>query len=95
MDTPFGELLDPGRRGQHVRVEDLVHGIGLLGSIRGHVDSDESVMDRYRASVVYRRPLYSNWIFLVLQPELEWRNDNDWDMVTTLRIGADMVFWRY
>ena len=50
-------------------------------------------MEKYRLTVAFRKPLHADWIYLQIEPELEWRRDNDWDTVPVLRIGFDALFW--
>ena len=41
---------------------------------------------------VQGRPIYKNWIFLAIIPEVEWYEEFDWDVVPRLRFGTDMLF---
>jgi len=65
--------------------------VGVRFSIFGHHDG-HNVMDRYRISYTYRRPLYKRWVYLNLTPEINWRDDNGWDTDPGIRIGVELVF---
>lgn len=71
---------------------DATQGVGIRYSVFGHIDG-EGIMDRHRVNLVHRRPLYKDWLFLEFSPQLEWKNDNDWDLVPGLLVGLDMLFW--
>ena len=71
---------------------DAARLIGFRASTFGHV-SGEAIMDRYRGTLVFRFPLYRNYIYGEIMPEIEWRNENDWDAVQRIRLGVDMLFW--
>ncbi len=76
------------------RKSDLFYaykGAGVEFSMFGHHDG-HSVMDRYRISYIYRRPLYQRWIYLNLIPEINWRDDNGWTTDPGIRIGFELVF---
>jgi hypothetical protein len=59
----------------------------------GHLDTDESGADRCRLTFLYRRPIYGDWIHLEVAPELEWRDEDDWETVSRLRVGVETAFW--
>lgn len=87
------ELIHEGRRGiGGVESKHIARGYGVrFGSF---ADADESTtMEKYRLTVAFRKPLHADWIYLQIEPELEWRRDNDWDTVPVLRIGFDALFW--
>ena len=84
-------LLDERRRGRSLRRDDAGHGIGLRLSAFGTLDAEDDY-DRFRATVTYRRPFYQDWVFLEISPEVDWRADNGWDPVPTLRLGLDILF---
>ena len=63
-----------------------------------HGRSQESIadfIDRHRLTFSVRRPLYKNWLYLEVAPELQWRNDSDWKTIPILRIGAVAMFWGF
>lgn len=76
-----------------VRSQDTAHGVGLKVAAYGHINDETGVTDRYRVSLLYRRPLYKKWVYLEISPEVQWKNDNEWNAEHTLRIGFDMLFW--
>ena len=71
---------------------DTGRGVGLRYTIYGH-KSGSGIIDRHRFSLAYRRPLYSDWVFLEISPEVNWKNSHDWDTVPSLRVGVDALFW--
>jgi hypothetical protein len=78
---------------ENIRAKDVAYGVGLGGAIFGHLDNGDSVIDRYRTRIIFRKPIYNNWIHLEISPELEWRNCNDWNTTYLLRVGIDMLFY--
>lgn len=85
-------LLQRKTRRQNVSSHDTARLIGLRYSTFGH-KSGEAIVDRYRATIAFRFPLYKNYIYGELMPEIEWRDENDWDPVERIRLGVDMLFW--
>ncbi|MBC2714771.1 MAG: hypothetical protein HF978_05610 [Desulfobacteraceae bacterium] len=51
------------------------------------------IIDKYRLSLEHRRLIYRQWLFFYLGPELEYRNESDWEPIPALRFGFDMLFW--
>jgi hypothetical protein len=87
------ELIHEGRRGiGGVDSKHIAKGYGVrFGSFANAAGS--TTMEKYRLTFAYRKPLHADWIYLQIEPELEWRRDNDWDTVPVLRIGFDALFW--
>jgi hypothetical protein len=71
--------------------EKAEHVLGTRFVCGGH-KSGTGVMDSYRYEVIYRRPLYKEWIFFSLTPKLQWDNDNNWNTVPSIMCGIDMYF---
>ncbi len=57
------------------------------------VVGDASVLTRHRLSLMYRFPIYGRWLYGEVMPELEWRDEDDWDFVPTLKIGVEALLW--
>jgi len=70
---------------------DMIKTIGGRLVAAGH-KSGSGVMDSYRAGVTWRAPLYKNWLFYIINPEVVWDKDHDWESTRTLVVGVDMYF---
>lgn len=87
-------LVEDEKHGQFVGQSDMAHGLSLLLRVNGHHNGSHQ-MDKYRAGLYYRRPLFRrNFLFLEIAPEVEWNGENNWDPVYTLKAGVDILFWR-
>jgi len=83
------ELLDETQLGRRVSGDDVVRGWGLrLGAFGGF-----HVVDEYRAGIFYRRPLRKRWLYLLVAPEISWKNANNWNREYTVKWGIEMLFW--
>jgi hypothetical protein len=85
-------LLREEDRGRGVRRETTSRGIGIRGIAFGH-KAGSGIVDKYRLSLVYRQPIYKKWLYMEIAPQMEWRNDRDWDPVPILTFGLDALFW--
>ena len=86
------ELLQSKSRNRSISAHDAARLVGVRVSTFGHNDG-ETVVDRYRLTFAFRFPLYKNFIYAEIMPELDWRNENDWKAVQKIRFGIDMLFW--
>lgn len=73
--------------------QDLARGHIMRYSLFGNADDGLNVIERHRFTYTYRRPLYKTWIYLELSPGIEFANDNEWDTVSSITMGFDMLFW--
>ncbi len=64
---------------------------GIQFSVFGHHDG-HNVMDRYRLSLRFRKPIYKKWVYLHIIPEINWRDENEWDTDPGVRIGVELIF---
>ena len=80
-----------GRRG--LRLKHVAKGYAVRMSAYADLGPEQSTMDTYRLTLLYRRPLHKDWIYLQIEPELEWENINDWNTIPVFRIGFDALFW--
>ena len=71
---------------------DIARGWLVEANVFGH-SSGETVMDSRRLRLIYRRPLYREWIYLEVAPGVEWERENNWNTVPNIRFGFDMLFW--
>ena len=78
----------PGLGSKH-----MARGYGVRMSALADLGQEASTLERYRLTFVYRKPLHENWIYLQVEPELEWRNENDWKTIPLIRVGVDVMFW--
>jgi hypothetical protein len=86
------ELISDKHR-ENVVAKDVAYGLGLNGTIFGHINSGSAVTDRYRIRFVMRRQIYKRWIYLQISPEIEFKRYMDWEPSYMLRIGFDMLFY--
>ncbi len=89
----IGKTIEKRRLNKTVRREDTARGVGMKVAAYGHVNDETGVIDRYRVTLLYRRPLYKKWIYLEIMPEVQWDNDDEWATEYVLRFGFDMLFW--
>ncbi len=68
---------------------DKMHYCSLKFSMFG----DNTVMKEYRLTTEYKFPIYKDWIFIEIIPELKFRKDEDWEPVRVLRVGISALFW--
>jgi hypothetical protein len=81
--------MDEDRRGRNVSWDDTSHAYGIQTSVFG--EDDEAT--EYRVTFGYRRPLYGNWVFVEIDPGLQWKKDNDFDTAYRIDLGLDALFW--
>jgi hypothetical protein len=90
-------LIDETRRGKTIDKKNARKGIALRYTGFGTTDPlpviEESGIQRHRFSVVYRRPLYKEWMFLELIPQVEFEREDDWEQNISFRVGFDALFW--
>jgi len=68
---------------------DKMHYCSLKFSMFGN----NTVMKEYRLTTEYKFPIYKDWIFLEIIPELKFEKDNNWKSVRVLRVGISALFW--
>ncbi len=82
-------LLDERRRGLGISWDDTARAQGIEGVIFG----TDGKVDKYRASIGFRGPLYKRWIYWELDPGLEWEEEEDYATAVFIRLGIDLLFW--
>lgn len=91
-NTMFGyvtELLTERDYGRMVNGEDVAKGYGIRGNIFGNqVDSTQA-----KVTLFIKRPLYKDFMFYVISPEVVWKQEESWDEEWVLRVGVDMLLW--
>lgn len=70
---------------------DMIKTIGARFVVTGH-KSGSGVMDTYRADIAWRAPLYKDWLFYIINPEVTWENSHGWEPTRTLIVGVDIFF---
>jgi hypothetical protein len=83
------ELLDETQLGRIVLGYDVANG----GGIRLAAFGGFHFVDEYQAGIFYRRPLRKKWMYLLVEPDISWRNVNNWDREWTIKSGIEMLFW--
>jgi len=83
------ELLDETQVGRVVSGDDMARAWGIRLAAFGGVH----VVDEYRAGVFYRCPLRKKWMYLLVEPEINWSNANNWNHEWTVKCGIEMLFW--
>jgi len=87
-------LIEIDKVGRFVGTGDLSSGVGIRFGANGHHNGSGN-MDSYKLSWIYRHPVMRrDFIYLEVIPEVEWKEDNEWEPVYTLRVGLDILFWR-
>ena len=71
--------------------DDMIKTIGARFVVAGH-KSGSGILDSYRTDVYWRAPLYKDWLFYIINPEVTWENSYDWEPTRTLIVGVDMFF---
>ncbi|MDA3799682.1 MAG: hypothetical protein PF692_11445 [Kiritimatiellae bacterium] len=66
-----------------------MHFCNLKFSIFG----DNTVVKTYRLTMQYKFPIYKDWIFLELSPELKFEKETDWETIRVFRVGISALFW--
>jgi hypothetical protein len=83
------ELLDETQVGRLVSGYDVARGWGIrLAAFGGF-----HLVDEYRAGIFYRCPLRKKWMYLLVEPEINWRNENNWNSEWKIKLGIEMLFW--
>lgn len=83
------ELLDERQVGRLVSGYDVARGWGIrLAAFGGF-----HVVDEYRAGIFYRRPLRKKWMYLLVEPDINWSNVNNWNREWTIKCGIEILFW--
>lgn len=82
-------LLNEKDYGRRVRGSDIAHGGGVRLYVSGGLDS----VELYRLSVFTKRRIFSDWLFQYIVPEVEWREEDDWEVNYKLTFGVEALFW--
>ncbi len=67
--------------------------IGLKLGLNGPVEPSARV-DLYSAHLVWRQRLHRDWVFLEIEPGVDWPRDRDYDAAPLIRVKLDLLFGR-
>lgn len=87
----IGKILSSKDIGKAINMNKVAMATGLRLSVFGNTERVGGA-DRIRLSLGHRRPIYKDWMFLMITPELEWCKEKDWEFVSRIRVGVDMLF---
>lgn len=65
--------------------------IALKLGIAGHTEPS-TIVDRYAIRLPYRKRIHSDWMFLEIEPGVNFDNDNDWDAAPQIIVRLDLLF---
>jgi hypothetical protein len=83
------ELLDETQLGRLVSGYDVANGYGIrLAAFGGFHNIDE-----YQAGIFFRRPLRKKWLYLLVEPDIDWKKINNWNPERTIKFGVEILFW--
>ena len=71
--------------------DNMLKSVSAQFTASGH-KSGTGVMDRYRFDVFWRAPIYKDWLFYVINPEVTWADEYDWRSTRALILAIDMYF---
>ena len=60
-------------------------------SFFGHKES-EWQMDNYRANISYRRPIFRDWLYLTITPQIEFPEDKGFNFTPSIKFGFEGYF---
>jgi hypothetical protein len=81
-------LVDEYLRNSNISTDDAVQCLSYRASVFGN-DRD---LTKYRTTVLYRHPLYNQFVLVEVEPGLEWRDENDWTTQYRLTLGMVLLF---
>ncbi|MBX3694495.1 MAG: hypothetical protein KF790_04930 [Steroidobacteraceae bacterium] len=84
------QIIVPDRYGSYLRASDIGHGWGLRLLASGENMHGAS---RYEASLFFKRPTTSRWLYWVVEPLVTWEREYAWRADPGIRIGLDALFW--
>jgi hypothetical protein len=81
-------LVEEERRLDNLSANDTLQCYTLNASVFG----EDRMLDKYRLSVLKRRPVYKDFVLVEVEPGLEWRNEYDWDTQWRIDMGMVLLF---
>jgi hypothetical protein len=83
------ELLNERDYGRLVNGEDVAKGYGVRGNVSGNQENSYEA----KVTLFLKRPLYKDYLFYIISPEVIWREEESWDEEWVLRFAVDMLLW--
>jgi hypothetical protein len=85
------EMIDESKMGGRAEGRDLARGSGFRYRITGETETGE--IQTHQGTLFFKVPLRKRWAYLVLSPEVTFRNESDWEAELGVLVGLDMLFW--
>jgi len=82
-------LLNEQKYGRRISGGDVADGWGLRGRVRG--DAVQTLS--YELTVMRKGPLYKDFVYYVIAPQVTWEKKFDWEAEYTIEIGVEMLIW--
>jgi hypothetical protein len=64
---------------------------GFRVGVTGHIEPD-AVVDNYNAQLTYRQRLHRDWLFLEIEPGVDWPRERDFEETPYLKVKFDIIF---
>jgi hypothetical protein len=84
------QLIVPDRFGSYLQARDIGSGWGVRLLASGERATGVTY---YEASVFYRHPTASRWLFWSVEPLVRWDRQYAWHTDPGLRVGINALFW--
>ncbi len=82
-------LLDESNYGHRIGTRDVADGWGLRARIDGNLVQTLG----YDLTLFRKGPLYKDFVFYVIAPEVQWQQSNGWKSEYTIQIGVEILLW--
>tara|TARA_R100000027_G_scaffold61554_3_gene52972 strand:+ start:3011 stop:4309 length:1299 start_codon:yes stop_codon:yes gene_type:complete len=82
-------LLDERDYGRRVGGADVADGWGL----RGRIDGNLAQTLQYDLTLFRKGPLYKDFVFYVIAPEVSWERSANWKAEYSVQIGFEVLLW--
>jgi hypothetical protein len=82
------KLVEEEDRGRDAGMDDALSCSGLRASVFGN----DRLLREYRAQILFRHPLYKDFVVMEVEPGLQWRNDRDWTTQYRLDLAVVLIF---
>jgi len=81
-------LVNEDHRQQNLGTNDTLECLAFKASGFG----EDKFLDKYRATVLYRRPVYKQFVLVEVEPGVEWRDENEWKTQFRIDVGMVLIF---
>lgn len=82
-------LLDEKNYGRRISGGDVADGWGIQGRVRG--DAVQTLS--YEVTFLRKGPLYKEYLYYVIGPQVSWEKKYDWKPEYKIEIGVEMLIW--